>query len=343
MTPPFMTTPGMPALNEPKVPQAALPAGLLAQVRRIQLRARRLVTASLSGEYRSVFRGAGIEFAEAREYVPGDDVRLIDWNVTARMGEPWVKEYVEERELSVVCAVDISASALAARPEGGRLAAAAEVCALLSLAAAANHDRAGLLTFSDRIERFVAPERGTRHALRIVREVLHHEPAGAGTSVSLATDYLARVLRRRSIVFLISDLLNSGYEPSLRALARRHEVIAITLTDPGDQVLPDLGLVELEDIESGARLLVDSADPAVRARYRAVATTRTAERAAALAASGVEEVAIDVTADALTPVVDYIHRRAAAGGQQQARSPRTRTRSNRAAQEGTAPRPAVVR
>ena len=209
-----------------------LPATLLASMRRLELRARRLVATELAGEYRSVFRGFGIEFAEAREYVPGDDVRLIDWNVTARMGSPWVKEYTEERELHVVCAVDISASQRAGRPEQGRRTAAAEVCALLTLSAAYSQDRAGLLTFAGAPERFVPPDKGTRHALRIVREVLDHAaPGSSGTSLAAACDYLGRVLRRRSLVFLISDFLDEGYVRALRDLAQRHEVIAVTLID----------------------------------------------------------------------------------------------------------------
>ena len=204
-------------------PSVVLPPELVAHIRRIEIRARRLASTLLAGDYRSVFRGSGIEFAEAREYVPGDDVRMIDWNVTARMGTPWVKQYVEERELNVVCAVDLSASQLVARPGSGRLGAAAEICALLSFAAAYNHDLTGLLTFSDRVERFVPPARGARHVLRLVREVLFHAPPQPGTDVAAASDYLSQVLRRRSIVFLISDLFDGGYERSLLTLARRHE------------------------------------------------------------------------------------------------------------------------
>ena len=288
-----------------------LPPELMARIRRIEIRARRLASTLLSGDYRSVFRGSGIEFAEAREYVPGDDVRLIDWNVTARMGTPWVKQYVEERELNVLCAVDLSASQLAARPPSGRLGVAAEICALLSFAAAYNNDRTGLLTFSDRVERFVPPARGTRHVLRLVREVLFHPRPHARTAIPAATDYLARVLRRRSVLFLLSDFFDSGYEQSLRTLARRHEVVAITLIDPLDLALPDVGLIEIEDAEAGERLLLDSSDRATRRRYAQAARARAEARSAALASAGVDEIEVRLDEDYLGPLLRYFRRRAA--------------------------------
>ncbi len=290
---------------------AVLPPELVAQIRRIEIRARRLASTLIAGDYRSVFRGAGIEFAEAREYVPGDDVRLIDWNVTARMGTPWVKQYTEERELNVVCAIDLSASQLVARPTSGRLGMAAEICALLSFAAAYNNDRTGLLTFSDRVERFVPPARGTRHVLRLVREVLFHPPPRPATDIASASDYLARVLRRRSVVFLISDFFDRGYEQSLRTLARRHDVVALTLIDALDLQLPDLGLLEVEDAEHGDRLLVDSSDPEVRRRYARAARERAEARRAALISCAVDEVEIRIDEGYIEPLVTYVRRRAA--------------------------------
>ena len=290
---------------------AVLPPELVAHIRRIEIRARRLASTLIAGDYRSVFRGAGIEFAEAREYVPGDDVRLIDWNVTARMGTPWVKQYTEERELNVVCAIDLSASQLVARPTSGRLGMAAEICALLSFAAAYNNDRTGLLTFSDRVERFVPPARGTRHVLRLVREVLFHPPPRPATDIAAASDYLARVLRRRSVVFLISDFFDRGYEQSLRTLARRHDVVALTLIDALDLQLPDLGLLEVEDAEHGDRLLVDSSDPGVRRRYAQAARERADARRDALISSAVDEVEIRIDESYLEPLITYFRRRAA--------------------------------
>ena len=288
-----------------------LPPELLAQIRRIEIRARRIASTLLTGDYRSVFRGSGIEFAEAREYVAGDDVRLIDWNVTARMGTPWVKHYVEEREMNVVSVVDLSASQLAARSTSGRLGVAAQVCALLSFAADSNNDRSGLLTFSDRVERFVPPARGNRHVLRLVRDILFHPPPHTGTDLAAATDYLSRVLRRRSIVFLLSDFFDAGYEQSLRTLARRHDVVAISLVDPLDLDLPDAGMIEVEDAESGARLLIDSSDAGVQRRYRQQATERAEQRRSTLAAAGVEEIELRLDEDYVAPLLRYFRHRAA--------------------------------
>ncbi|HSG90518.1 MAG TPA: DUF58 domain-containing protein, partial [Pseudomonadales bacterium] len=215
------------------LPPGLISANLMARVRGIEIRTRKLAASGVAGNYRSVFRGSGIEFAEAREYVPGDDVRRIDWNVTARMATPWVKEFVEERDLSVICAVDRSSSMLAASPPGGRLRAAAELVALLGFAAAYNNDRNGLLMFSDGVDAYVEPRRGTRHVLRQVRDVLLADMApGRRTEMAPALDHLSRVLRRRSVIFVISDFFTSGYAQSLQTLARRHEVIALTLTDP---------------------------------------------------------------------------------------------------------------
>lgn len=285
-------------------------AEILAQVRRLEIHARRLASTSLAGDYRSIFRGSGIEFAEAREYTPGDDVRLIDWNVTARMGVPWVKQFVEEREAPVICAVDVSASQRVARSPRGRISAAAELTALLSFAAAYQHDRTGLLTFTDRIERFIPPARGPKHVLRVVREVLRGEHQGEGTSLAAACEYLTRVLRRRSIVFLISDFLDRDYQQPLRTLARRNDVIALPLVDPLDLAIPDLGIVEFQDAESGQRALVDTGDAAFRARYAAVAEERARARTRLLSTAGVDEVPIRLDQDLVTPLLSYFRLRA---------------------------------
>ena len=299
------------AIGRPEQPGEITEADLLSQVRRLEIQARRLASTTIAGDYRSVFRGSGIEFAEAREYTPGDDVRLIDWNVTARMGTPWVKQYVEEREAPVICAVDVSASQRVTRHPQGRTAVAAELTALLSFAAAYQHDRAGLLTFTDRIEQFVPPARGTKHVLRIVREVLRGQHSGQGTSLASACDYLARVLRRRSIVFLISDFIDRDYEQALRTLALRNDVIALTLVDPLDLAIPDLGLVEFEDAETGTRAVVDTSDAAFRERYAAAAEERARTRRAVLASANVDEVQIRLDEDALLPVLAYFRQRAA--------------------------------
>ncbi len=303
----------MPSIATTTDPALALSADLLARIRTIEIRTRRLTASLLGGQYRSVFRGAGIEFAEAREYTDGDDVRLIDWNVTARMGTPWVKQYVEERDLTVMCMVDRSASARVGMPERGRLGAAAELVALLSFAATQNGDRAGLLTFSAGPDTFLRPERGTRHALRMVRDVIAAEPAfGVRTSIATAADYLGRVLRRRSIVFIVSDFLDEGYEEALRGLARRHEVIALTLRDPIDAAMPDLGLIAVADAETGERLWIDTSNARVRDAYAVAAAAIARRRHDALVACGIEEIEIPITGDVIGPLAAFFRRRALA-------------------------------
>ncbi|MFN8639626.1 MAG: DUF58 domain-containing protein [Dehalococcoidia bacterium] len=284
----------------------------MAQVRRLEIQARRRAAASLQGDYRSVFRGAGIEFAEAREYVPGDDVRLIDWNVTARTGAPWVKEFVEEREIPVVCAVDVSASQRVGRPRLGRLGVAAELTALLTLSAAYHGDRSGLLLFAGGIERFVPPRRGPRHALRLVRDVLGFQGAPDATDLAGAAEYLLRVLGRRSVVFLLTDGHVSAFESAVRALARRHDVIALTLVDASDSALPDMGLVDFVDPETGNRVLLDTSDREVRRRYAVAAELMAAARREGYRSAGVDELELPIEADCIDPLVRYFRRRAAA-------------------------------
>lgn len=280
------------------------------RIRRIEIRTRRLASAVLGGDYRSVFRGTGIEFAEAREYVPGDDVRFIDWNVTARMGTPWVKEFVEERELSVVCAVDISDSQLVAGRTDGRVGAAAELTALLGFAAAEHHDRVGLLTFAGDVERFVPPKRGLNHVLRLVRDVIRHPAPSPGTDIAAACDYLARALQRRSVVFVISDFFDDDYVDSLRTLGRRHDVIALALVDPTDLELPDLGIVRFAGAEGSATQVVDTGSVAVRRDYATAAADRAAERRHTLAMAGVDEVEIRLDEDLVAPIARYFRMRA---------------------------------
>lgn len=282
---------------------------ILASAKRLEIRTSRFVTSELAGEYRSAFRGSGIEFAEAREYVPGDDVRLIDWNVTARMGAPWVKEYVEERELVLTCAVDISASQFAAKPERGRLDTASEICALVMLSAAHNQDQTSLLTFSDQIERYVPPAKGTRHALRLVQEVLQSNQAQRTTSLATACDYLSHLLHRRSIIFLISDFIDEGYEKSLNALARKHEVIAVSISDSLDNYLPNAGIVEVEDIELGGKLLIDSSDEKLQLRYAEAAIARQKQLSETLHTAGVDEIKVQTEGDIAQTMLGFFRRR----------------------------------
>ena len=283
---------------------------LLRQVRRLEIRARRLVADRFLGQYHSVFRGRGLEFSEVRAYQPGDDVRIIDWNVTARMGTPYVKEFVEERELTVLLAVDVSASQRFGTAERRKEELAVELCALLAFAAVANQDRVGLLAFSDRVEAFVPPRKGSRHALRLVRDLLSLRPTRRGTDISAATSYLQRSLRRRAIVFLISDFLDEGYAKALRYATRRHDVIALMLTDPRELALPPVGLIEVEDAETGERLFLDANDPAARSRFAEQAARAQQERRRALTAAGVDIVEMSTAGDYARPLLAFFQMRA---------------------------------
>jgi len=229
---------------------------IIKRVRRIEIRTNRLVNESLAGEYHSVFKGRGMEFDEVREYALGDDVRNIDWNVTSRMGHPYVKKYVEERELTVMLVVDASASGDFGTVQRTKREVAAEVCALLAFSAIRNNDRVGLLIFTDREEKYIPPRKGRNHVLRVIREVLTTRPKGKGTNLTLALESLSRGIRRRSVAFVVSDFLDAGFEKALRIANQKHDLIAIALSDPRERELPPVGILELEDAESGASMLI---------------------------------------------------------------------------------------
>ena len=240
-----------------------LPSHVFRKIRRIEIITNRLVNDVFAGEYHSVFKGRGIEFAEVREYMPGDDVRTIDWNVTARMRRPYVKHYMEERELTVMLVVDMSGSLQFGTTDQFKSEIVAEICALLAFSAIRNNDKVGLLLFTDRIEKYVPPQKGRKHVLRVIREALFFEPTGRRTDLQLALEYLGQVLRRRAVVFILSDFRDRGYERALTVANRRHDCIAVAIADPREEALPAEGLIELQDTETGETALVDSSAPAV--------------------------------------------------------------------------------
>jgi uncharacterized protein (DUF58 family) len=247
------------------------------RIRRIRIRTRTILESGIVGAYHAVFKGRGMEFAEVREYAPGDDIRTIDWNVTARMGAPYVKKFVEERDLTLLLLVDLSGS----QRFGSRFLLkrdyAAELAAVLAFSAVANHDRVGAVLFTDRVESYVAPRGGQDHALRIVRDLLAVEPVGRGTDIAGALRFARQVMKRRGIVAVISDFQDQGYEKPLGILRRRHDVVAIHLWDPGETDVPPAGLVALSDPETGALRVVDTSDPGVRRRLRAATLTEAQE------------------------------------------------------------------
>lgn len=237
---------------------------VLQNIRRIQITTSRLVTGAFAGQYHSVFKGRGIEYDEVREYQPGDDIRSIDWNVTARAGHPFVKQFVEERELTIMLLLDISGSACFGTVNKLKRHLAAELCSLLATSAIKNNDSIGLIIFTDRVEKFVLPGKKLNHVLRIIREALYHEPLGNGTDIPGTLDFLNKVISRRSVAFIISDFYASDLRKSLSISNKRHDIVAVSITDPGEMALPDIGIVRLEDAETGKDFLIDTSNPAVR-------------------------------------------------------------------------------
>jgi uncharacterized protein (DUF58 family) len=245
-----------------------LPREIVHKIRRIQITTNRLVNESLAGEYHSVFKGRGMEFDEVREYQHGDDARTIDWNVTSRAGRPFVKRYVEERELTVMLLIDMSASGAFGSTDKLKSEIAAEISALLAFSAIKNNDRVGAILFTDCIEKFIPPRRGSTHVLRVIREVLFHKPEHRGTCIQKALEHLNLVVHKRSVVFLISDLLDQGFEQPLKVANRRHDIVIIQIMDPREKELPSVGILEIKDAETGEIVRLDTALPWVRDTFQ---------------------------------------------------------------------------
>jgi uncharacterized protein (DUF58 family) len=300
-----MTSPGA----TDRRPGVLISPEILRQVKLVELRTRRLVNSLFSGEYRSIFKGQGMEFAEVREYQPGDEVRSIDWNVTARMRRPFVKRYIEERELTLMLAVDISGSERFGTVRRFKSELATELAAVLTMSAVRNNDRVGALLYTDRVEHFVPPGKGRRHALRILRDVLVHEPHGTLTNTRLALDFLRGLLKQHAIIFLISDLQDPGLERSLKLLAQRHDVVVATLDDPSETTLPDIGMARFVDPESGETLDVDTSDPAVRAAYNKLSTAERDGRRAMLRRLAIDEIPISTGAGYIEPLLRFFRAR----------------------------------
>ncbi len=287
---------------------APAPLEILEQVRRLELRMRRLVNSRFAGDYRSVYKGQGMEFAEVREYQPGDEVRSIDWNVTARLQKPYVKRYVEERELTVLLLIDCSASAHFGTRVRFKDDVALEVAGVLALSALRNNDRVGVVAFTDRVEHAVPPRKGRRHGLRLLRDLLSLRPIGRRTDIALACEQAQRHLSHRSLIFVISDFRDAQAEHSLRRLAARHEVVVITIDDPAEHVLPAAGVLVLADPETGERIEVDSGDAAFRARYAAAASAADAQRLAMFARSGVTTIVLRTNEGIVEPLREFFRR-----------------------------------
>ncbi len=287
-----------------------IPKEILKKVREIEIYTNRLVNESLAGEYHSVFKGRGMEFLEVREYQQGDDIRAIDWNVTARMGHPFVKIHVEERELTVIFLVDTSASGSFGTVNQMKGELAAELCAVLAFSAIRNNDKVGLITFTDGIEKYVPPKKGKNHVLRVIRELLYFQPRGTGTDIQAALEYLNRVTTRKAVVFLVSDFLAENYEQALRVTRRKHDVIPITITDPRESDVPPVGLLELEDAETGERLLLDTFDPQVRKAYSDLASQDREARDRLFRAMKLDAIHVRTDQPYVQTVISYFRKRA---------------------------------
>ncbi|MDD3731596.1 MAG: DUF58 domain-containing protein [candidate division Zixibacteria bacterium] len=246
-----------------------IPKEIFKKIRRIEIRTKRLVNDLFSGEYHSTFKGQGMEFEEVRQYQAGDDIRLIDWNVTARTGYPHVKKFREERELSVVLLVDASSSGKFGTRERFKSDMAAELCAVLAFSAIKNNDKVGMIIFTDRIEKFIPPKKGRGHVLRLIREILYFQPEGVGTDISGALEYFSHVIKRKSVVFLISDFLSESFYKPLQIANNKHDIISVKITDPRETSFDDVGMIELEDAETGEVLIIDTASREFRREFAA--------------------------------------------------------------------------
>lgn len=244
-----------------------IPKELAKKIRYIQIYTSKAVNDNLAGEYESVFKGRGMEFQEVREYQIGDEIRSIDWNVTARMGEPYVKLFKEERELTVIFLVDLSASGAFGSTKQIKNEVSAEICALLAFSAIKNNDKVGLIVFTDQVEMFIPPAKGTIHVLRLIRELLNFRPSQGKTDIAAGIEYLGKVINKKSVVFLISDFLGEGFDNQIRVLGKRHDLIAVSITDPREIKMPNVGLIELEDAETGETIIIDTGSRTVRKEY----------------------------------------------------------------------------
>ena len=284
---------------------------ILKKIQRIEIFTNRLVNTVFAGEYESVFKGQGITFDEVREYQVGDEIRTIDWNVTARMGQAYIKKYVEERELVMMLVVDMSASTSFGSIAETKAEIAAEIAALLAFSAIKNNDKVGLICFTDTVEHFVVPRKGKRHVLRVVRDILHFQPKQRGTNIESALAFVDRVLKPHSVVFLISDFKDTGYEKQLRLSSQRHSLIAITLQDRREVELPNVGLIELEDAESGEMIVIDTRSEEARQLYTEINQRAEAERRQIFRASQVDSIHIRTDEPYVKPIIQFFRQRTA--------------------------------
>ncbi|MEO8230793.1 MAG: DUF58 domain-containing protein [Ignavibacteriota bacterium] len=282
---------------------------LLKQVRQIEIRTKGLVNQVFSGEYHSVFKGRGMEFSEVREYQFGDDIRNIDWNVTARFGHPYIKVFEEERELTVMLMIDLSGSLMFGSVSKTKQRIAAELSAILAFSALKNNDKVGLILFTDKIEKFVPPRKGKKHVLRIIREVLSFEPEGKATNLKGALEYMNNAIKKKSIAFLISDFMDEGYEKILRIVGRKHDLIGIVLDDRREKEIPNIGLVKLVDSETGAERWIDTSSKRVRSQMISDRKASEKIRNSIFVKSRLDKIEVTTGSNYIQPLVQFFKRR----------------------------------
>ena len=287
-----------------------IPKEILKKVRQIEIRTGRLVNDVFAGEYESIFKGRGMEFHEVREYVPGDDIRSIDWNVTARVGHPYVKKFIEERELTVIIMADMSGSGNFGTKNRMKIELMAEIGAVLSFSAIKNNDKIGLLLFTDKVEKYIPPKKGRPHVLRVIRELLYYKPESKKTSINSALEYLGKVLKKRSVIFLISDFMDSGYERLLGILNKRHDIIGIYMSDPREKELPDIGLVELEDAETREAIFIDTGDDFLRKELAKKKASLMNDRNKAFMSIDLDSINISTDKSYIEPLILFFRMRA---------------------------------
>jgi len=282
---------------------------ILHKIRRLELRTRRLVESSFAGQYQSVFKGRGMNFEEVRPYSPGDEIRAIDWNVTARTGEPYIKKFTEEREMTVMIVLDVSASGNFGSVEESKRAIAAEVAAILAFSAIHNNDKVGLLLFSDRVELFIPPKKGRHHILRLIREMLFFKPVGYGTDLNGALEYMNKLITRRAVVFVISDFFTDDFTRPLTVSAKRHDMVAVPIVDPAEELLPDVGVILLEDPETGEQIEVDTSRRSITRGYADLSALRSKELASLFGSRGIDMVSLRTDQDYLPVLRSFFDRR----------------------------------
>jgi len=286
-----------------------IPKEILAQIRKIEIRSGKLVNEIFAGQYSSVFKGRGMEFAEVREYMPGDDIRSIDWNVTARYGKPFIKKFVEERELTVILLVDASASQKFGTKDKFKSELTAELASVIAFSAIRNNDRVGMIIFTDRVEKVIRPKKGRNHILRLIREALYFKPSGHGTNLTLAMQYLNELWRRKAVVFLLSDFEDKDFEAALKVTSKKHDLVAVKFQDPRESSIPDAGIIEIEDPETGKRMSIDTSDKFFTGEYFKRRQARAQELQKLFIAANVDSISVTTGTSYIAPLIQFFKRR----------------------------------